>query len=142
MWQALANILPLVEPNGALFIAIYNDQGFISRMWKSVKVLYNRSAVWRVVVPCVFIPAFVARTALSDAYRGQKPWRRYMRQATQDRGMSVAHDWLDWLGGYPFEVAKPEAIFAQCRTQGFELRMLKTSGGGHGNNEYVFLRQP
>ncbi len=21
------------------------------------------------------------------------------------------HDWIDWLGGYPFEVAKPEKIF-------------------------------
>jgi len=26
----------------------------------------------------------------------------------KQRGMSVMHDWIDWLGGYPFEVAKPE----------------------------------
>ena len=26
------------------------------------------------------------------------------------RGMSIYHDWVDWLGGYPFEVAKPEDI--------------------------------
>lgn len=141
MWRGLSNILPLVEPGGSLFIAIYNDQGYISRMWKSVKERYNRSAFWRVVLPGVFIPAFVARGALSDLYRGQKPWQRYVREAKKDRGMSIAHDWLDWLGGLPFEVAKPEAVFTHCRAQGFALQKLTTSGAGHGNNEYVFVRE-
>ena len=26
------------------------------------------------------------------------------------RGMNYWHDMLDWLGGYPFEVAKPEMV--------------------------------
>jgi 2-polyprenyl-6-hydroxyphenyl methylase/3-demethylubiquinone-9 3-methyltransferase len=140
MWQALENILPVVERNGTLFIAIYNEQGYLSRMWSSVKMLYNRSAIWRSVFPCIFIPAFVARAALSDLYRRQLPWRRYLRRTKKDRGMSVVHDWLDWLGGYPFEVAKPEAIFQHCRSRGFTLQKLTTCGGGHGNNEYVFVR--
>ena len=25
--------------------------------------------------------------------------------------MSVWHDLVDWVGGYPFEVAKPEEVF-------------------------------
>jgi len=28
------------------------------------------------------------------------------------RGMSVVHDWIDWLGGFPFEVAMPEEQLA------------------------------
>ena len=45
-------------------------------------------------------------------------------------------------GGYPFEVAKPDAIFEFYRRSryGFELVHLKTSGGGHGCNEFVFAR--
>jgi 2-polyprenyl-6-hydroxyphenyl methylase/3-demethylubiquinone-9 3-methyltransferase len=52
--------------------------------------------------------------------------------------MSVWHDLIDWVGGYPFEVAKPEEVFAFYRTKGFTLVKLKTCAGGLGCNEYVF----
>ena len=47
---------------------------------------------------------------------------------------------IDWVGGYPFEVAKPEALFDYYRLRGFELSYLKTCGGGHGCNELAFHR--
>ena len=47
-------------------------------------------------------------------------------------------DVFDWIGGYPFEVAKPEEIFDFFRARGFELRRLKTCAGGYGCNEFVF----
>ena len=43
MWDALANVAPLVAPGGRLFIAIYNDQGQASNRWARVKQRYNRS---------------------------------------------------------------------------------------------------
>jgi 2-polyprenyl-6-hydroxyphenyl methylase/3-demethylubiquinone-9 3-methyltransferase len=54
--------------------------------------------------------------------------------------MSVLHDWKDWLGGYPFEVAKPEEILDFYRQRGFELLKMKTDGGSVGCNEFVFRR--
>ena len=63
-------------------------------------------------------------------------WREYRR----DRGMSPWHDVVDWVGGYPFEVAKPEAVIDFCRPFGLELQKIKTCGSGHGCNEYVFKR--
>jgi 2-polyprenyl-3-methyl-5-hydroxy-6-metoxy-1,4-benzoquinol methylase len=39
MWQALANVVPLVRPGGTLFISIYNDQGAASRRWQIIKRL-------------------------------------------------------------------------------------------------------
>ena len=33
----------------------------------------------------------------------------YLKQP--DRGMNFWIDYVDWVGGYPFEVAKPEIIF-------------------------------
>jgi 2-polyprenyl-6-hydroxyphenyl methylase/3-demethylubiquinone-9 3-methyltransferase len=54
--------------------------------------------------------------------------------------MSAFHDWLDWLGGYPFEVAKPDEIFDFYKARGFELQRLETCGGGLGNNEFVFKK--
>jgi 2-polyprenyl-6-hydroxyphenyl methylase/3-demethylubiquinone-9 3-methyltransferase len=53
--------------------------------------------------------------------------------------MSTRHDLVDWVGGYPFEVAKPETVFGFLRDRGFELRHLKSCAGGLGCNEYVFL---
>lgn len=35
--------------------------------------------------------------------------------------MSAWHDVVDWVGGYPFEVAKPEEVFAFFKGKGFEL---------------------
>ena len=56
------------------------------------------------------------------------------------RGMDLWRDLLDWVGGYPFEVARPEQIFDFYRSKGFELERLKTCGGGLGCNQYVFAR--
>jgi 2-polyprenyl-6-hydroxyphenyl methylase/3-demethylubiquinone-9 3-methyltransferase len=48
---------------------------------------------------------------------------------------------VDWVGGYPFEVAKPEEVFAFLRDRGFNLEYLRTVGGGLGCNEFVFRRK-
>ena len=53
----------------------------------------------------------------------------------------LQHDWVDWIGGLPFEVAKPEEIVELLRKQGFILESMKTVGNGWGCNEYVFSRQ-
>lgn len=54
--------------------------------------------------------------------------------------MSLWHDMVDWVGGYPFEVARPEQIFDFYRDRGLHLTRLKTSAGRHGCNEFVFSR--
>ena len=64
-------------------------------------------------------------------------WREYPRH---NRGMSPWRDVVDWVGGYPFEVARPEEILDFYRPRGFALRRLKTCAGGRGCNEFVFER--
>ena len=139
MWRALEAIIPLVGRGGRLFIAIYNDQGGTSRRWRIVKRLYNKGLAWKVLIVAVFVPLFVARHAVADLVRLNDPFSRY-RNYKKARGMSVVHDWIDWLGGYPYECAKPEEVFDFCRTRGFNLLKLKTCGRGLGNNEFVFVR--
>jgi hypothetical protein len=53
----------------------------------------------------------------------------------------VWYDLVDWIGGYPFEVSTPEAVFDFVRARGFQLQRLKTCGGGLGCNEFVFRRE-
>jgi 2-polyprenyl-6-hydroxyphenyl methylase/3-demethylubiquinone-9 3-methyltransferase len=54
--------------------------------------------------------------------------------------MSPWRDLIDWVGGLPFEVAKPEAILDFYLRRGFTLARLTTCGGSLGCNEYVFVR--
>jgi 2-polyprenyl-6-hydroxyphenyl methylase/3-demethylubiquinone-9 3-methyltransferase len=58
-----------------------------------------------------------------------------------ERGMSMWHDMLDWLGGYPFEVATPASVTAFCRARGFGPARVVTCGGRHGCNEFVLVRR-
>ena len=62
----------------------------------------------------------------------------YLKQP--DRGMNFWIDYVDWVGGYPFEVAKPEIIFHHLYNKGFQLQKLKTCAGGHGCNEFIFKK--
>jgi len=139
MWQALDQVTRLVKPGGTLFISIYNDQGPVSRGWTWVKRTYNATPVGRLAVMSVFVPYFIARGVLADGLRARNPIVRY-REYRRTRGMSMTHDWIDWLGGYPFEVAKPEQIFDFYRARGFALVKLQTCGGRLGCNEFVFRR--
>ena len=43
LWHAVDAAARLVRPRGLLFISVYNDQGFESRMWRRVKQRYNAS---------------------------------------------------------------------------------------------------
>lgn len=137
MWQALNNILSLTTESGVVYIAIYNDQGGWSRRWKLIKQIYNsfpKSLKFLVVLPC-FISIW-APTTIRDFIIGKPSytWKSYIK----DRGMSPWIDVVDWVGGYPFEVAKPEEIFYFFRANNFIMKQLKTCAGGHGCNEYVF----
>jgi 2-polyprenyl-6-hydroxyphenyl methylase/3-demethylubiquinone-9 3-methyltransferase len=53
--------------------------------------------------------------------------------------MSPWDDVIDWVGGYPFQVAKPEEVFRFCRDRGFQLTELITTRNSAGN-EFVFIR--
>jgi len=138
MWQALENTCHAVKQNGQLFIALYNDQGIRSKTWKAVKQLYCSSKAGRAAVVVTCIPALSAAAAVLDITRGLSPLKRYRDYKQKNRGMTVYYDWIDWLGGYPFEVAKPEQIIAFYKERGLTLQTLKTTKGW-GNNEFVFV---
>jgi 2-polyprenyl-3-methyl-5-hydroxy-6-metoxy-1,4-benzoquinol methylase len=140
MWQALQNVIPSVANQGRLFIALYNDQGVWSTAWTGIKKRYNRGLAWRLLFTPIFASYFALRGVFKDVlFLHRNPFIRF-REYKQSRGMAYTTDLLDWLGGYPFEVAGPDAVFDFFRKQGFELVKLKTAGTGLGNNEFVFVR--
>lgn len=134
MWTALDNTAALVNTGGVLHLALYDDQGWRSAFWLRVKRRYCSGPLGRALVLCIFLPYCVARTLLKSCVTGTN-WF-----AEHKRGMSIWIDYIDWLGGLPFEVAAPERV----------LRALARSGLGervvvkllNKMNEYVVRRSP
>jgi 2-polyprenyl-6-hydroxyphenyl methylase/3-demethylubiquinone-9 3-methyltransferase len=140
MWEALENAAVPVAGNGKLFIAIYNDTGSQAARWHWIKKTYCR-------LPGVLKTPFAVLAILPEETKNfvrsvltLKPmsyvrsWTRYKN----DRGMNRWYDIIDWVGGFPYEVASPEEIFEFYRKKGFSLTKMKTKGVGLGCNEFVF----
>jgi SAM-dependent methyltransferase len=140
MWRACETIVRSVAPGGRLFIALYNDQGAWSERWKRIKRLYCGGTAGRLLVTAVFVPGIHLRKFVADIVWLRNPFARLRRKKA--RGMSPSHDMRDWLGGYPFEVAKPEEVFEFYSDLGFALEKMRTVGGSMGCNVFVFRRLP
>ncbi|MDX6693403.1 MAG: hypothetical protein QOF02_1006 [Blastocatellia bacterium] len=142
MWHALDNAQLPVAAGGKLFIAIYNDTGSQSARWKWIKRTYNELPRFlRTPFALATIAPDEAKSALRSLVTlkpGQyvRSWTKYDRN---NRGMSHWRDIIDWVGGYPYEVARPEEIFDFYKDRGFTLLKLK-SGRGLGCNEFVFVK--
>lgn len=132
MWQALENVALVVAEQGRLYISIYNDQGWTSGYWRAVKKMYARSAILR----WPLLP-------LHGTYLFGLRWlaRALTGRLKLERGMSLWHDTVDWIGGYPFAVARPDDVFRFYRDRGIVLQEMKTCAGRHGCNEFVFVRK-
>lgn len=140
MWLALDHVDLNVKEGGLLFLAIYNDQGLSSKIWWRIKKLYVALPAglrWLVLAPCyirLWGPTMVRDFITLKPF---KTWKDYQ----VNRGMSPHRDVVDWVGGFPFEVSKPEEIFNFYKQKGYVLSMLKTCGGGLGCNEYVLRKK-
>ena len=143
LYRALDLVHLAVAPTGRLLLSIYNDQGAASQRWKHLKRMYVSSPR-----PAKFALEFLTfaitwgrRIPLDmirlDPLRTFNTWKSYAK----NRGMKPWHDIVDWAGGFPFEVAKPETIFGFYRERGFHLEELKTCGGELGCNEFLFVRE-
>jgi 16S rRNA G966 N2-methylase RsmD len=139
MWKALE--LATVPAKDVLMVAIYNDEGWMSSAWKSVKARYNRSG--KLGKRSIELLTFLVQWGGMAAYYTAKlkplePVRKW-RDYGQLRGMSAWHDVVDWAGGYPFEVATPQQIETFYHEHGFRLKGSKLTRR-NGCNEFVFTR--
>lgn len=139
MQRGLELVTMPVASGGRLFISIYNDQGRRSRAWRVVKRIYNQlPGTLRIPYVVALMGPREVAGALIRVLRGQpmevvRRWTHYNRRA---RGMSRWHDMVDWVGGYPFEVARPDFVFDFFKQRGFLLQRLVVRESGC--NEYVF----
>lgn len=142
MWKAIANASGRVKPGGLLFIAIYNDTGSQAARWRWIKSTYCKlpRPLQTPFAAAVSVPEEAKRFA-GSLLRGRpgeyfSHWRNY-RNA---RGMNRWHDIVDWVGGFPYEVAGPSALFEFLKPRGFTITKMKCDNVGLGCNEMVFRR--
>jgi 2-polyprenyl-3-methyl-5-hydroxy-6-metoxy-1,4-benzoquinol methylase len=156
LWSACTNVADTVEPGGLLAVAIYNDQGGQSQRWRRIKRAYVRGGRVRQLALLSAVTAYfrtrhllseLVATALVACLHPQQVLRILKTKTIQSRtlpvprGMDRRHDLVDWVGGYPFEVATPERVFEFFHSRGFSLERLTTCGGGLGNNQFLFRRR-
>ena len=153
MWTAVDGVARRVKPGGLFWLAIYNDQGRTTQNWICVKQTYQR-------LPGVARPLLVAfvgvcllthrvlttmGSALVHLLTLRNPFEPIRSlagrvQSADVRGMHRWYDLTDWVGGWPFEVARPEEVVEFLTPRGFALERLQTVGGRMGCNEFVFRR--
>ena len=140
MWKALEYITIPLKEQGKLYIAIYNTQVYWTKYWTFVKRTYNSNVVLRYFWTIFYIVLNTTKGAIKDLVVLKNPLTRY-KEYKKNRGMSIYYDLIDWIGGYPFETAKPEEIFDFYRKKGYILEKLYTANGGIACNEFLFTKE-
>jgi 2-polyprenyl-3-methyl-5-hydroxy-6-metoxy-1,4-benzoquinol methylase len=143
MWKAIEHATIPCKIGGKTFIAIYNDTGNQVERWKFIKHTYNQlpRLLQKPFAAVVILPEelkhFLSELLLLRPQKYIKTWTNY----TGNRGMNRWYDIVDWVGGYPYEVASPEEIFEFYKVRGFRLTKMKCRSVGLGCNEFVFEKE-
>jgi len=136
MCKALDSITIPVKKNGYLFVSIYNNQGIISTIWKGIKWFYNVSPK---PIKLIMEIGYYFIVLLVKTFQGITQWQPLSQWYAygNERGMSLWHDVVDRIGGYPFETATPQQIVSFYEERQFQLTNSNEKSGS-GCNEFVF----
>lgn len=141
MWVAIDHCISKVAPGGLLFLAIYNDQGWKSRLWWGIKAVYN-SLPRGLNTAYAYSLGYLANavnilkyTLRMQPMKAIGPLLNYRAR----RGMSLHRDMVDWIGGFPYEVASYDTLVAYVASRGFEL-VCGRRAGSLGCHEVVLRR--
>lgn len=138
MWVAVDRAAGLVAPSGILAIALYRKTP-LCWAWHVEKRAYVSAPPF---VQSVFRGAYKTAFFAGITASGRNPFN-YVRDYKSNRGMDWHHDVHDWLGGYPYESAKADAVKSHVTRLGFRLaRSFERPAGaglfGTGCDEFVF----
>ena len=140
MWRAIECATRFVRPGGLLFLALYRKTALCG-LWRIEKRWFTHGPEWyRALARWAYRSAFVAGLLAT----GRRP-ATFFGDYRHKRGMDWTHDMEDWLGGYPYESVRPDALEAFLTKHGFALLTSKVRPGGlglfgSGCDEYLFRR--
>ncbi|HDZ08456.1 class I SAM-dependent methyltransferase [Pseudohongiella sp.] len=123
MWLGIENAIARVANGGKLYLAIYNDQGIKSHIWWLVKFIYNKlprpiNMIYAYLLGLVAnIINILKYTIKLQPMTAISPLLGYKK----NRGMSLSHDLIDWMGGFPYEFARYDLLMEYAKARGFTL---------------------
>lgn len=140
MWRAVENAAAMVKDDGLFAFSLY-EKTPLCGFWTQEKRIYRRLPK---LVQSIIRWGYHSAWAAALLATGHNPVRRW--REGNERGMSIAHDAHDWLGGFPYESTSPPDVIAFMEKRGF--RHVETVpfrirlGGlfGSGCTEYVFRK--
>ncbi len=140
MYQALKNVTNLVNKNGRLYLAIYNDNQIAlegtSAFWAKLKKYYNNcNNLIKKIIEFGYIIYYV----LGLVVGGKNPVS-YIKNYKTLRGMNFWTDIKDWLGGYPYEYATTVHIIDYFGEFGLKCTKLNPARS-IGCNEFLLERK-
>ena len=144
MWDAITSASRCVTPGGRFALALYRKTRCCG-MWTIEKKAYARMP--RLLQLPIQVAYTAGADAIASAWRRTLPWKLH-QDYKNSRGMSRWHDVHDWLGGYPYESARPGEVESFLANQGFEKergnrdhdQKVNWSFLGTGCAEYVFRK--
>jgi 2-polyprenyl-3-methyl-5-hydroxy-6-metoxy-1,4-benzoquinol methylase len=131
MWKAVDLAADLVAPGGVLVLALYNRH-WSSPIWKTIKRVYCASPkpLQRVMVGLFYPFILVAKWLVT----GRNPF-------DMERGMDFYYNFVDWVGGYPYEYARMDEVTGHLVCRGFMLQWQAPAKVPTGCNEQIFMRR-
>jgi 2-polyprenyl-3-methyl-5-hydroxy-6-metoxy-1,4-benzoquinol methylase len=136
MWVAIANAARLVRAGGIFVIGIYNyrEGRRGTATWAKLKRWYCKAPRWQAAT---WEYAYMAWKLASSVAVGRNVVRM-LREPRVFRGMSWRRDVTDWLGGYPYEAARPGDILEFVRGK-FKFALVRQNiNCDTGVSEFVF----
>jgi 2-polyprenyl-6-hydroxyphenyl methylase/3-demethylubiquinone-9 3-methyltransferase len=118
-------------------IGIYNEKKPATDVMKLVKKTFVMSPR---PVQAAIKWSYWGITATAQVLRGRSVLAE-IRERHAERGMDYWRDLEDWVGGYPYECARPAQVEAFVGELGFELKASRTRNTIASVNEYLFLRK-
>lgn len=138
MWQAIRNAATLTKPGGIFMIGIYTEKEPMTGWMKKIKRVYAHANPF---VKFLIRWPYVIGSSFYCLLRGKFQLREILGYKSQ-RGMDYWRDIEDWLGGYPYEYAKPQKVIDFVHELGFEITHTILGSSFAVVNQYVFRRTP
>ena len=114
MWPAVDSAAGFVKPGGLFAFSLY-EKTPLCGFWTQEKRIYRQLAK---PVQTIIRWGYHGAWAAALLATGHNPIRRW--REGNERGMSIAHDAHDWLGGYPYESTSPTEVIAFMEKRGFD----------------------
>ena len=132
MWKAIGTAAELAAPRGMLWLALYVKGPHyaadlaLKKRYNAASPLLKKMMIWQ----------RVGHRMARLARQGRNPLRWNERKA---RGMDTYHDIVDWVGGFPYEVASRDETVDFLRQRGFALEKIEEHAE-RWNNIYLFSK--